>query len=137
VRGRLGYNGGEVVEAGARVNAEETGRAVVGGERAGEGMGGMRDLTSGSGCQRESGARGREGEQLTGGAGLSGAARARALLGCLGRGRRGGETGAGAAWAEYGPAEWGKGFSFFFFCFLFLISIFYFYFLSPFLLNNN
>jgi hypothetical protein len=40
---------GEVVEAGAPVNGEETGRAVVGGERAGEGMGGTRDLTSGPG----------------------------------------------------------------------------------------
>jgi hypothetical protein len=67
---------------------------------------------------------------VTGGAGLSGATRAQALLGCLGRGRRGGE--AGAAWAGYGPAEGGKGFfpfSFSIFYFLFLISIFYFYFL--------
>jgi hypothetical protein len=40
---------GEVAEAGARVNGEETGQAVVGGERAGEGMGGTRDLTSGLG----------------------------------------------------------------------------------------
>jgi hypothetical protein len=47
VRGWLGYSGGEVAEAGARVNGEEMGRAVVGGERAGEGMGGTRDLTSG------------------------------------------------------------------------------------------
>jgi hypothetical protein len=38
---------GEVVEAGAHINGEETGRAVVGGERAGEGMGGTRDLMSG------------------------------------------------------------------------------------------
>jgi hypothetical protein len=30
VRGRLGYSGGEVPEAGARVNGEATGRAVVG-----------------------------------------------------------------------------------------------------------
>jgi hypothetical protein len=59
------------------------------------------------------------------------------VAGLLGPREERGETGAGAAWAEYGPAEWGKGFSFFFFCFLFLISIFYFYFLSPFLLNNN
>jgi hypothetical protein len=49
VRGRLGYSGGEVAEAGAPVNGEGTGRAVVGGERAGEGMGGTRDLTSGPG----------------------------------------------------------------------------------------
>jgi hypothetical protein len=40
---------GEVAEIGARVNGEETGRAVVGGERAGEGKGGTRDLTSGPG----------------------------------------------------------------------------------------
>jgi hypothetical protein len=129
VRGRLGYSGGEVVEAGARVNAEETGRAVVGGERAGEGMGGMRDLTSGSGCQRESGARGREGEQLTSGAGLLGAAWARVLLGCLGRGRRGGKR----ARARLGPNTaqpsgvrvFPFSFSVFYFSFLFSISIFY------------
>jgi hypothetical protein len=49
VRGRLGYSGGELAEASARVNGEEMGRAVVGGECAGEGMGRTRDLTSGPG----------------------------------------------------------------------------------------
>jgi hypothetical protein len=49
VRGRLGYSGGEVAEAGARVNGEATGRVVVDGERAGEGMGGTMVLISGPG----------------------------------------------------------------------------------------
>jgi hypothetical protein len=49
VRGRLRYSGEEVAEAGARVNGEATGRAVVGGERAGEGMGGMMVRTGGPG----------------------------------------------------------------------------------------
>jgi hypothetical protein len=96
---------GEVAEAGARVNGKETGRAVVGGERAGEGMGGMRDLMSGPG--------------------LSDAAQARALLGCLGRGRRGGgAAGAGAAWAGNGPAEGGMFFPFSVFYYSFPFSIF-------------
>jgi hypothetical protein len=64
-------------------------------------------------------------EPLTGGAGLSGAVRARAAR-PLGPGRRGGKSGRGAVWARIGPAEGGKGFSFFFFCFLFHFSIFYF-----------
>jgi hypothetical protein len=55
---------------------------------------------------------------------------ARALLGCLGRGRRGGgEAGAGTTWARNGPA---KGVEKMFFLFLFLISIFYFYFFISF-----
>jgi hypothetical protein len=49
VRGRLGYSGGEVAEAGASVNGEATGREVVGGERAGDGMGGTMVLTGGPG----------------------------------------------------------------------------------------
>jgi hypothetical protein len=71
--------------------------------------------------------------QLTGGAGLLGAARALAVV---------------PLWPWEGEGEWlgaktaqprgGECFSFFFFCFLFLISIFYFhFFLSLFLLNNN
>jgi hypothetical protein len=76
-------------------------------------------------------------ESLTSGAGLSGAARARAA-GPLRPGGRGGKSGRGAAWARIGPAEGGKGFSFFFFCFLFPFSIFYFcFFLFPFLLNQQ
>jgi hypothetical protein len=43
---------GEVAEVGARVNGEETGQAMVGGEHAGEGMGRTRDLTSGPGDSR-------------------------------------------------------------------------------------
>jgi hypothetical protein len=51
VRGRLGHSerAHGANRAGVRVNGEATGRAVVGGERAGEGMGGTRDLTSGPG----------------------------------------------------------------------------------------
>jgi hypothetical protein len=75
-------------------------------------------------------------EPLTGGAGLSGAARARAA-GPLGPGRRGGEEWARTVWARIGPAEGGG----FFFLFLFSISlffIFYFcFFLFPFLLTQQ
>jgi hypothetical protein len=49
VRGRLGYSDGLVAEAGASVNGEATGREVVGGERAGDGMGGTMVLTGGPG----------------------------------------------------------------------------------------
>jgi hypothetical protein len=47
VRGRLGYSGGEVAEAGASVNGEATEREVVGGERVGDGIGGTMVLTGG------------------------------------------------------------------------------------------
>jgi hypothetical protein len=141
VRGRLGYSGGEVAEAGVRVNGEETGRAVVGGEHAGEGMGGTRDLTSGPGLSAGERHGGERGERLTGGAGLSGAARA--LLGRLGRGRRGGKAGAARLGPKMAQPRVGERkcffpFSFsishFYFLFLFSISIF---FLSPFPLDNN
>jgi hypothetical protein len=36
VRGRLGYSGGVVAKAGARLNGKATGREAVGGERVGE-----------------------------------------------------------------------------------------------------
>jgi hypothetical protein len=101
---------------------------VVGGERAGEGMGGMRDLTSGLGLpageQRErerGGATDRWGRDVMRGAGAhnwaawavggEGGKRARARLGPETAQPRGGEK------------------MFFLFLFLFLISIFYFYFL--------
>jgi hypothetical protein len=128
VRGRLGYSGGEVAEAGASVNGEATGRAVVGGEHAGEGMGRTMVLTGGAGLpvgeRRE---REREGATDRWGR-LSCAARARAA-GPLGPGRRGGNADAGATWARNGRSEGGRVFFFFFFCFLFHISIFYFLFL--------
>jgi hypothetical protein len=127
VRGRLGYSGGVIAEAGASVNGEATGREAVGGERAGDGMGGTMVLTGGPGLQLESGARGRGVESLTGGARLSGAARARAA-GLLGPWRRGGGSGCGAVWARIGLAEGGR-----FFLFLFLISISFFHFLFLFL----
>jgi hypothetical protein len=110
---------------------------VVGGERAGEGMGGTRDLTSGPGLsagerrERErGGAADRWGRAVRRGAGVAG------LLGPWEeRGKR--------ARARLGPETTQlRGemffFFFFFFCFLFLISIFYFYFfLFPFLLNQQ
>jgi hypothetical protein len=128
VRGRLGYSGGVAAEAGASVNGEATGCEAVGGERAGDGMGGTMVLTGGPGlqegewCERErGGAANRWGRVVRCGAG----ARSWAVGGEGGSGR-------GAVWAEYGPAEGGKGFSFFFFCFSISLpfSIFvYFYFL--------
>jgi hypothetical protein len=133
VRGRLGHSERAhfANRAGARVNGEATGRTVVGGERAGEGMGGTRDLTSGPGLpvgeRRE-----REGEGAADGWGraVRHGAGARSWAAWAAGGEGGGKAGAGATWARNGPAEGArKCFSFFFFCFLFLISIFYFYFL--------
>jgi hypothetical protein len=133
VRGWLGYSGGEVAEAGALVNGEETGRAVVSGERAGEGMGGTRDLMSGpelSAGERRGGERGgaanRWGRAVRRGAGAG-------TAGPLGPRKERGGSGRGATWAGNGPAEGGRenvfSFFFFYFSFLFSISIFYFYFL--------
>jgi hypothetical protein len=42
VRGRLGYSGGVVAEAGASLNVEATGREAVGDERASEAWAGRR-----------------------------------------------------------------------------------------------
>ena len=69
-------------------------------------------------------------EPLTGGAGLSGAARARVAR-PLGPWEERGVTGVGAVWAGYGPAEGGRGFPFSFF--LFSISHFHFLFLFLFI----
>jgi hypothetical protein len=126
VRGRLGYSGGEVAEAGARVNGEETGWAVVSGDRAGEGMGGTRDQTSRPGLsagewrERErGGAADRWGRAIR----RAGAGVARLL------GPREEEGGKRARLGLDTAQPRGRVFSFFFFYFLFLISIFYFYFL--------
>jgi hypothetical protein len=125
VRGRLGYSGGGVAEAGASVNGEATGREAVGGERAGDVMGETMVLTGGPGLPVGERRERERVEPLTGGAGLSGAARAHAA-GPLGPWEERGEAGA----ARFGPKtaqpRGGKGFSFFFFCFLFHFSIFYF-----------
>ena len=131
MRGRLGYSGGVVAEAGASVNGEATGREAVGGERTGDGMGGTMVLTGGPGLpvgerhERErGGAADRWGRAVRRGAG----ARSWAAWAVGGEGG----SGRGAVWAEYGAAEGGKGFSFFFFCFSISLpfSIFvYFYFL--------
>jgi hypothetical protein len=47
LRGRLGYSGGVVAEAGASVNGEAMGREAFGGERASDGMGRTMVLTGG------------------------------------------------------------------------------------------
>jgi hypothetical protein len=119
VRGRLGYSGGVVAEAGASVNGEATGREAVGGERAGDGMGGTKVLTGGPGLQvgerrerERGGAANRWGRFVRCGAGT----RSRAAWA---GGGEGGKRGRGAAWAKIGPAEGG-----FFFLFLFSISFF-------------
>jgi hypothetical protein len=120
VRGRLGYSGGLVAEAGASVNGEATGHEAVGGERAGDGMGGTMVLTGGPGLpvgerrERERGGaadwRGRVVRRRAG---------ARSWAAWAMGGEGGGGSGRGAVWAENGPAEGGKGF----FLFLFLFSI--------------
>jgi hypothetical protein len=128
---------------------------VVGGERAGEVMGGTRGLTGGPGLPEEegrererggaadgwgrpvSGSGAREGSAADGwGRGVRrGRGRGRAMLGCLGRGRergRGGRARGGVSWAGSGPAEGGRVFPFF----LFLFSISHFYFLFLFLFTS-
>jgi hypothetical protein len=105
---------------------------VVGGERAGEGMGGTRDLTSGLGLlvgeRRE-----REGEGAADGWGRA-VRRGRAQLGRLGRGRRGGEMRARARLGPETAQPRGGEKMFFLFLFLFSISHFYFLFLFSFYL---
>jgi hypothetical protein len=124
VRGRLGYSGGEVAEAGARVNGEATGRVVVDGERAGEGMGGTMVLISGPGLpagerrERErGGAADRWGWAVKRGAG----ARSWAAWAVGGEGGSGRRRGLG----RIRPNRGGR--VFFLFLFLFHISIFYFF----------
>jgi hypothetical protein len=99
---------------------------VVGGERAGEGMGGTTDLTSGpvlpAGERRErerGGATDRWGQAVRRDAGVAG------RLGP--REERGG--GSGRYLGQKRPSRGGEEKMFFLFLFLFLISIFYFYFL--------
>jgi hypothetical protein len=99
---------------------------VVGGERAGEDMGGTRGLTSGPELPAEEWKRERVGAADGRARGVR-RGRGRAMLGCLGRGRgRGGEERARErgemAWAGSGPAEGVESFSFF--PFLFSISHF-------------
>ena len=127
VRGRLGYSGGEVAEAGASVNGEATGREVVGGERAGDGMGGTMVLTGGPGLpvgerrERErGGAADRWGRVVRRGAG----ARSWAAWAREERGKRGRDLG------QKRPSRGGEKM---FFLFLFLFSISHFYFLFLFL----
>jgi hypothetical protein len=135
VRGRLGHSERAhfANRAGGRVNGEATGRTVVGGERAGEGMGGTRNLTSGPGLpvgerlEREGeGAADGWGRAVRHGAGACSWA-------AWAAGGEGGKAGAGATWARNGPAEGGEK-MFFLFLFLFSISHFYFLFLFSFYL---
>jgi hypothetical protein len=120
VRGRFGYSGGVVAEAGASVNGEAMGREAVGGERAGDGMGGTMVLTGGPrlpvGERRErerGGAADRWGRVVRRGAG------ARSWAAWAGV-ERGGKSGRGAVWARIGPAEGGGK------VFPFPFSVFYF-----------
>jgi hypothetical protein len=138
VRGRLGYSGGEVVEASASVNGEATGQEAVGGERAGDGMGETMVLTGGPGLpvgerrEREmGGATGRWGRAVRRGAG----ARSWAAWAVGGGGEEAGTTRFGPKTAQ---PRGRRVFPFSFFCFLFHFSIFYFCFiLFPFLLNQQ
>jgi hypothetical protein len=124
VRGRLGYNGGVVAEAGASVNGEATGREAFGGERAGDGLGGTKVLTGGPGLpvgerrERERGvAADRWGRFVRCGAG----ARSCTAWAGEGEGERAGAARLGPKLAQ--PR--GGGFFFFsFFCFLFLFFSF-------------
>jgi hypothetical protein len=128
VRGRLGYSGEEVAEAGARVNGEATGRAVVGGERAGEGMGGTMVLTGGPGLpvgerRERGGAADRWGRTVRRSAG------ARSWAAWAGK-----ERGKTRARARHGPeTAQPRGEGFFLFLFLFSISHFHFLFLFLFM----
>jgi hypothetical protein len=128
VRGRLGYSGGVVAEAGASVNGEATGREAVGGERTGDGMGetmvltGGPELPVGERCERErGGADDRWGRVVRRGTG----ARSWAVW----AGEERGGSGRDAVWARIGPTE-GGGFSFFFFCFLFHFPFLFLFFIS-------
>jgi hypothetical protein len=118
VRGRLGYSGGVVAEAGASVNGEATGREAVGGERTGDGMGGTMVLIGGPGLPEGEWRERERGGATDRWAGLSGAVWARAA-GPLGPLEERGGSGRGAVWAKNGRAEGERVFSFFFFCFLF------------------
>jgi hypothetical protein len=129
---------GEVAEAGARVNGEETGRAVVGGERAGEGMGGTRDLTSGPGLPAGERRERERGGVAAGWGWVVRRERGRcwAAWAAEGDGEAPRKRGGGEWLGPKRPSRGGRVFPFF--CFLFLISIFYFYFfLFPFLLNQQ
>jgi hypothetical protein len=75
-------------------------------------------------------------EPLTGGAGLSGAARARAA-GPLGPGRRGGKERAWRGLGKNRPSRGGMVFPFSFSVFYFFFPFSIFFFLFPFLLNQQ
>jgi hypothetical protein len=103
---------------------------VVGGERAGEVMGGTRGLTSGPRLPAEERReRGRGGAADGWGRGVR-RGRGRVMLGCLGRGRergRGGRARGGSGLDQKRPSRGGSfsffSFSIFYFSFLFSICI--------------
>jgi hypothetical protein len=129
VRGRLGYSGGEVGEAGARVNGEATGWAVVGGEHAGEGMGRTKDLTSGPGLPAgERSEREREGAADRWGRAVRRGMGTRSWA-AWAVGEEGGGNGRGRGLGRIRPSRGWEGF----FLFLFLFSISHFHFLFLFL----
>jgi hypothetical protein len=114
---------------------------VVGGERAGEVMGGTRGLTGGPGLpaeeRREMG-RGGAANEWVGVSGAGAGARCWAAWAAGGREGGAGTREGGGGRGPDAPPPRGEFFLFLFFYFLFLISHFYFYFfLSLFLLNNN
>jgi hypothetical protein len=131
---------GDVAEAGARVNGKETGRAVVGGKRVGEGMGGTRDLTSGPGLPARERRERERGGVAAGWGRVVRRERGRCWAAWAAEGdgeatrERGGKSGLG----RNGPAEGEEFFLFLFSVFYFSFLIFYFYFfLFPFLLNQQ
>jgi hypothetical protein len=131
LKGRLGHSErGRMVptELVSALMARRRDGAVVGGERAGNDMGGTRGLTRGPGCQRKSDERGRGEGRLTGGPRVTGAgAGARCWAAWAAGG--GGEEQAreGGKWLGPKAAQpRGESFSFFpfsIFYFSFLISI--------------
>jgi hypothetical protein len=130
VRGRLGYYGGVVADAGASVNGEAMGREAVGGERAGDGMGGTKVLTSGPGLpvgerhgRERGGAADRWGRFVRCGAG----ARSWAAWAGEERGGRVGAHGLGQNWPSRGGRVF---FSFSVFYFPFFHFLFLFLFIS-------
>jgi hypothetical protein len=135
VRRRLGYSGGVAAEAGASVNGEATGREAVGGEHAGDGMGGTMVLTGRPGLPV-----GERRERETGGAADRWGRVVRRGAGACSWAAWAGEEGGRAGAARFGPeSALARGERFFlFFCFVFPFSIFYFcFFLFSFLLNQQ
>jgi hypothetical protein len=130
VRGRLGYSGGVVTEGGASINGEATGREAVGGECAGDGMGGTTVLTGGPGLpvgERRERERGGVADQWGRFVRCGAGARSWAASAGGERGKERARRGLGQNWPSRG------GERFFLFLFLFSISFFHFLFLFLFI----